>query len=386
MDSAASIVSPSPSCSVCHRAISVTAAGLVRLHGPVHSRCPGSHKPPALQIQSTPSHPPGDSGDNCGLSPSQYHSPSPVLPPRSTVAILKRIPCVCREASAKELASILEVIVRLNNHLSWYRLLRLATRCFHVSSRGGHRWSLSRAVYRQLSAEADPPRTPAPSNGPPCSRSVDTTAVLATRVSSKLGEGDFRGAVRVASSEDQIADMSESTLTALEGKHPIPHPNTSIPPFLGHPLHLSVVSVEEVSRAIMSFPNGLAGGSDGLRPQHLKDRIGHSANSGGHFLLTALAAFVTLVLEGRTPSSVCPFFFGASLIALGKKEGGIRPIAVGYTLRRLVAKVAGSRVMAAMGALLAPIQLEYGIKGGCKAAVHSVKLYLDTLNPNQAPL
>ena len=69
----------------------------------------------------------------------------------------------------------------------------------------------------QLSAEADPPHRPAPSNGPPRSRSVDPTAVLATRVSSKLEEGDFRGAVRVASSEDRIVDMSESTLTALQG-------------------------------------------------------------------------------------------------------------------------------------------------------------------------
>ena len=115
MDSAASVVSPSPSCSVCHRAISVTAAGLVCLHGPVHSRCPGS---PALQIQSTPSHPPGDSGDNCRLSPSQCHSPSPVLPPRSTAAILKRIPRVYREASAKKLASILEDTSRIQRGFS----------------------------------------------------------------------------------------------------------------------------------------------------------------------------------------------------------------------------------------------------------------------------
>ena len=92
--------------------------------------------------------------------------------------------------------------------------MRFATCCFHSPSRGGHRWSLSRAVHRQLSAEADPPRTPAPSTRPPRSRSVDPTAVLATRVSAKLEEGDFRGAVRVASSEDRIADMSESTLTA----------------------------------------------------------------------------------------------------------------------------------------------------------------------------
>ena len=44
--------SGAPSCVVCHRSISVTAADLVRLHGPVRSRCPGSRKPPLSQVSS----------------------------------------------------------------------------------------------------------------------------------------------------------------------------------------------------------------------------------------------------------------------------------------------------------------------------------------------
>ena len=38
-------------------------------------------------------------------------------------------------------------------------------------------------------------------------------------------------------------------------------------------------------------------------------------------------------------------FWGAALTALQKKEGGVWPIAVGLTLQRSVAKVAGSQVM-----------------------------------------
>ena len=41
------------------------------------------------------------------------------------------------------------------------------------------------------------------------------------------------------------------------------------------------------------------------------------------------------------PAQVRPLFFGASLVALEKKTGGVRPIAVGCSLRRLVAKIAG---------------------------------------------
>ncbi len=53
-------------------------------------------------------------------------------------------------------------------------------------------------------------------------------------------------------------------------------------------------------------------------------------------------------------------------MALQKKCGGIRPIAVGCTLRRLVAKVAGFSVVGDMAALLAPHQLGYGVRGGAE--------------------
>jgi len=40
--------------------------------------------------------------------------------------------------------------------------------------------------------------------------------------------------------------------------------------------------------------------------------------------MSSLAAFCSLVLEGRVP------FFGASLTMLDKKSGNVCPIAVGY--------------------------------------------------------
>ncbi len=70
---------------------------------------------------------------------------------------------------------------------------------------------------------------------------------------------------------------------------------------------------------------------------------------------------------------------GSNLKVQFKKEGGVRPIAVGCTLRRLVAKVAGFRVKDEMTALLAPRQLEYGVRGGAEAAVHTDRLYLQDL-------
>ena len=112
------------------------------------------------------------------------------------------------------------------------------------------------------------------------------------------------------------------------------------------------VSEEEVSRGISLFRKSSAGGPDGLGPQHLKDMVSVASNS--QVLLPALTAFVQLVLEGRTPTFIRPYFFGANLTAIRKSDGGVRPIDVGCTLRCLVAKVAGRKIMEEMGELLAP--------------------------------
>ena len=89
-------------------------------------------------------------------------------------------------------------------------------------------------------------------------------------------------------------------------------------------------------RSLRSFPAGSSGGPDGLRPQHLLDMV--SCKESGPNLLTSLTAFVNMVLSGSCPSQITPLFFGARLIVLGKKSGGVRPIAVGCVLRRLIAK------------------------------------------------
>ena len=205
-------------------------------------------------------------------------------------------------------------------------------------------------------------------------------AYLSSRVSSKLEQGDFKGAVRLACSDAKIADNSDATFEVLQQKHPAPHPDSSIP-LLPETMDLPPITVteEEIVRAIRSFPNDSAGGPDGLRPQHLKDMTGPTTNGGAQALISALSRFVTVVLQGKTPTSIRPFFFGASLTALTKKEGGIRPIAVGCTLRRLAAKVAGFRARDKMAALLAPRQLGYGVRGGAEAAVHAARLYLQDL-------
>ena len=167
------------------------------------------------------------------------------------------------------------------------------------------------------------------------------------------------------------------TYAALCAKHPPASPDSQVPSQLPDvSLPECVVSSKEVCHAIRSFPCGSAGGPDKLRPQHLKDLLQHvGVDDLESPFLSALVAFCNLVLRGETPVEVRPFFFGASLVALRKKCGGVRPIAVGCSLRRLVAKVACKQVAVEMAELLAPRQLGFGVCGGSEAAVHAARRY-----------
>ena len=79
---------------------------------------------------------------------------------------------------------------------------------------------------------------------------------------------------------------------------------------------------------------------------------------------------------GQSPPTHTTYFFGANLIALGKKGGGIRPIAVGNTLRRLSAKCAGTIAKSNRCVEYGNVQLGYGTQRGAEAAAHATRLYV----------
>ncbi len=137
------------------------------------------------------------------------------------------------------------------------------------------------------------------------------------------------------------------------------------------------VSAEEVQKAISSFPCGSAGGPDGIRPQHLVELL--KCPVAGPQLLISITSFVNCLLRGNCPVSVRPILFGATLIALNKKTGGVRPIAIGYVWRRIAAKCANAVVVTKLLSYLHPLQVGVGTPGGCEAAVHAVRRYLKSM-------
>ncbi|XP_021959247.1 uncharacterized protein LOC110855135 [Folsomia candida] len=198
--------------------------------------------------------------------------------------------------------------------------------------------------------------------------------MTAKKVEAKLADGDIRGAIRLACSDDTIAPSDDETLAALLTKHPSHPQPVDFPPPLEDPVIAPVLD-EELLRAISSFPPGSAGGLDGMRPQILKDLLGCSQGEGGDQLAEAMRTFLNKVLNGGVPSTFCPLFYGASLTALKKKSGGIRPIAVGNTWRRLAAKIIVGRITPQLIKPFSPHQLGVGIKGGAEIGAHAARIF-----------
>jgi hypothetical protein len=209
-------------------------------------------------------------------------------------------------------------------------------------------------------------------------RNLDRHRSLAARISSKLEEGNFRGAVRLASSEESFCSPDEESLRLLREKHPLPHPDTCLPPFQQSDGPI-LLDPEEITKAVFAFPSGSACGPDGIYPQILKDLVSPSLGEVAVTFTASLTRFVNLVLLGDVPMEARQFFFGANLIGLHKKGGGVRPIAIGCALRRLVSKCACAAVREELGSLLSPIQLGFGVPRGIEAAVHAAREYLSSL-------
>ena len=356
--------------------------GLVRAHGPPNNHCPGSGQPPV----------PGTSCSDPSLANSALADqsldlfdsthvdlatpPPPLLVPPGE-KILKRIPRGARDAAASEFQKSLSAVLdQPDERQGWKRLFGFAGGClYHPSGRGGRRQNLTTAVVAHIKVFGDsigverlePPLKANQHLKANPSKSVNPETATARRAAAKMDEGDVKGAIRQLCSTDTLASPSRTSYQAILAKHP-PAPFDRRPPSstIAEPL---TVSADEVLGAIRSFPPGSAGGPDGLRPQHLKDMTDRQV---GGTVIESLTCFINLILSGKVPAWVRPFLFGAGLFAFNKKGGGMRPIAVGLTLRRLAAKVACRSVSEQCALFLKPRQLGVGVKGGAEALAPGV--------------
>ena len=82
--------------------------------------------------------------------------------------------------------------------------------------------------------------------------------------------------------------------------------------------------------------------------------------------------FINLALSGNAPTEFAPYFASAPLVPVQKKDGSLRPIAVGGVLRRIVSKICVKKILHRAISYLSPVQLGVGIPNGIEAIVHGL--------------
>ena len=155
----------------------------------------------------------------------------------------------------------------------------------------------------------------------------------------KCADGDLKSALRLLTSEDTTAD-SAGTLHELKAKYPAAPENEGIAIALTY-LNTSPLRVEpdNVLEVLTSMQSGSGADLDGIRPLHLQELIDKKTAESGRRLLAAVTKLLNLLLSGNVPNLAKNAFYGSSICALTRKEGGMRTIAVGCTYRRPAAKL-----------------------------------------------
>ena len=198
------------------------------------------------------------------------------------------------------------------------------------------------------------------------------------RVSAKLADFDVQGAVRILTSKESVLQPSAETKAKLQEKHPQQHSNSSNPPLPDDSIPCFSTDKKAFLKALRSFKRGIAGGADGLTPQHMRDMCEESLGEAAHNLIDTMVKFFnTVVYPGKIPWEVCPTFYGANLMALAKPDNGVRPIAIGSTPRRLAAKIIAQESRSFSEYEFSPNQVGVSMPKGAEGAVHALRAYIE---------
>ena len=114
------------------------------------------------------------------------------------------------------------------------------------------------------------------------------------------------------------------------------------------------VSASDVAVVSASFGKHSGAGPSGLRPYHLRQTLTPAYKDQ---VLDHLSSMVNLLVKGHAHPDVSPWLCGALLMALPKKDGGARPIAVGAVFRRLAGKALCASYGDAARDYLWPVQI-----------------------------
>ena len=306
------------------------------------------------------------------LTPGRHQLPTFREIQQGATPTLRHVPRSARHLWSQTLARALAAVVH-----HWKKLLMLPRCVLGVPARGGRKHAKASAAYtldrlhQWQQGERHSlwnSRGQLPGSGRNKPLTAEERRTLAT---SLTREGFDRKACNALLSQGLCPQTAE-TAQALQALHPAQPPPTT-PDVAAQPL-AAVLVPEAIARALRSFPSDTAAGPSGLRVQHLREACAAGSTEA---LLQQLCGVVSLLAQGQACPAVAPSLAGASLVALPKPTGGVRPIAVGEILRRLTAKCLMEAVRDDARQHFAPVQLGAAIPGGAEAAVHTARAWYD---------
>ena len=141
-----------------------------------------------------------------------------------------------------------------------------------------------------------------------------------SRVSSLVKEGLLQKACGTLVREPPV-EISRDVIQEMESKHPRGRDSEMGRNMALRPISSSAapeISLDDVVKAIRSFPRGSAAGLSALRPQHLKDAL---VPGMADEMLRQLCEVVDILVKGQANPAVHAWLCGGSLSALRNTFG-----------------------------------------------------------------
>ncbi|TPX42815.1 hypothetical protein SeLEV6574_g05388, partial [Synchytrium endobioticum] len=181
-----------------------------------------------------------------------------------------------------------------------------------------------------------------------------------SRAQKLVEQGSLGRAARALTNPASLAALTQELKQKLEGKHPRGQArafSTTSNPRAG-----PSPSNEDLMEALGTFPTDTAPGLSGWTVTLLKEVVKRKP------VLEFLVLLCKMLQLGTAPGKA--LLTASRLIALNKEDGGVRPIAVGEIIYRLMAKVVLKKSLRPN--MLAEFQLGVKSKGGVEPIIHLI--------------
>ena len=331
-------------------------------------------------------------GNAFASSPSQQAAADASLPsmekifPRK-VPVWRHIPKQLRALWAQCLARSAASAAHSNGDASWSELSMLAKCTLCAPTRGGKKHKNQRIAFtrsrlqRWLAGERSSLWNDIPTYHNNARQRAPTSKQSQHHRCIELCREGAQAKSCNALVSDPPLQQTPDVTQQLRSKHPLAARPVDLSA-LGPPSRGLVPDIDrdDVDKAIRSFHPHSGGGPSALRPIHLKEAL-QSPHTDE--VLEHITAVTVLLAQGRAPQRLAEFLAGASLVALPKKDGSIRPVAVGEVLRRLVAKVLCAAYQDEARNYLWPLQIGVAQPLGCEVGLHTAQQWFHRNRDNK---